>query len=187
MVWMSRHIHVNGQRRTLTSLKHGTMANAMPQALGLQKAFPERQVISISGDGGLTMLLGDLLTAYQEKLPVKIFVLNNGALDFVELEQKGEGLVNRYTDLHNGDLAMIAKGMGFHAETVEHGQDLEEAVKACLAFDGPALLSVKTSPNELIVPPTVATENVSSMALYSAKAILEGKYSDVEHLIEDNL
>ena len=187
MVWMSRHIHVNGQRRTLTSLKHGTMANAMPQALGLQKAFPERQVISISGDGGLTMLLGDLLTAYQEKLPIKIFVLNNGALDFVELEQKGEGLINRYTDLHNGDLAMIAKGMGFYAETVEHGKDLEQAVKACLAHDGPALLSVKTSPNELIVPPNIETENVTSMALYSAKAILEGRYSDVVHLIEDNI
>jgi len=187
MVWMSRHIHVNGQRRTLTSLKHGTMANAMPQALGLQKAFPNRQVISISGDGGLTMLLGDLLTAYQEKLPIKIFVLNNGALDFVELEQKGEGLINRYTDLHNGDLALIAKGMGFYAETIEHGADLDAAVKECLSYDGPALLNVKTSPNELIVPPTIATDNVSSMALYSAKAILEGKYSDVAHLIEDNL
>lgn len=186
MVWMSRHIHVNGRRRTLTSLKHGTMANAMPQALGLQKAFPDRQVISISGDGGLTMLLGDLLTARQENLPIKIFVLNNGALDFVELEQKGEGLINRYTDLHNGDLAMIAKGMGFFTQTVEHGRDLDAAVKACLEFDGPALLNVKTSPNELIVPPTVSAENVKSMALYSAKAVLEGKSSEVFHFLKDN-
>lgn len=186
MLWMSRHIHVNGSRRTLTSLKHGTMANAMPQALGLQKAFPERQVISISGDGGLTMLLGDLLTAHQEKLPIKIFVLNNGALDFVELEQKGEGLVNRYTDLHNGDLEMVARGMGFYADTVEHGEDLAEAVKTCLSVEGPALLSVKTSPNELIVPPNINFNNVTGMALYSAKAVLEGRSSEVLKFFKDN-
>lgn len=187
MVWMCRHIHVNGRRRTLTSLKHGTMANAMPQALGLQKAFPDRQVISISGDGGLTMLLGDLLTAYQEKLPIKIFVLNNAALDFVELEQKSEGLINRYTDLHNGDLTMLAQAMGFYAQTVEHGKDLEAAVKACLASEGPALLNVKTSANELIVPPVVMAENVTSMVLYSSKAILEGKSSEVLGFLQDNL
>lgn len=102
MVWLLRHIHSNGKRRTLTSLVHGTMANAMPQALGLKKAYPERQVISISGDGGLAMLLGDLLTAIQEKLPIKVVVLNNASLNFVELEQKVEGLLDNYTDLLSG-------------------------------------------------------------------------------------
>jgi pyruvate dehydrogenase (quinone) len=105
MVWVLRHIRVNGRRRTLTSLLHGTMANAMPQALGLQKAFPGRQVISLSGDGGLAMLLGDLLTAVQENLPIKVVVFNNGSLNFVELEQKVEGLLDNYTDLKNRTLA----------------------------------------------------------------------------------
>ncbi|WP_392565925.1 thiamine pyrophosphate-binding protein [Utexia brackfieldae] len=187
MVWACRHLKTNGQRRLLISLKHGTMANAMPQALGLQKAFADRQVIAMSGDGGLTMLLGDLLTAVQEKLPIKIFVLNNGSLNFVELEQKGEGLVNRYTDLHNGNLAMMAQAMGFFAKNISDSDELEEAVKACLHHDGPALLNVYTSPNELIMPPTITMDNVASMTLYSAKAILEGKSQDVMSLIKDNL
>lgn len=109
MVWVLRHIRVNGRRRTLTSLLHGTMANAMPQALGLQKAFPGRQVISLSGDGGLAMLLGDLLTAVQENLPIKVVVFNNGSLNFVELEQKVEGLLDNYTDLKNRILAALPK------------------------------------------------------------------------------
>lgn len=186
MVWLSRHIHVNGKRRTLSSLKHGSMANAMPQALGLQKAYPQRQVISISGDGGLTMLLGDLLTAVQEKLPIKIAVLNNQSLNFVELEQKQEGLINRYTDLNNPNLADIAKSIGFYGRKVTEAEQLEQAVQEFLAYDGPALLDVHTSANELIMPPVVTAGDVKGMALYSAKATLEGKGGDFIDLIKDN-
>lgn len=186
MVWLSRHIHVNGKRRTLSSLKHGSMANAMPQALGLQKAYPTRQVISISGDGGLSMLLGDLLTAVQEKLPIKIAVLNNRSLNFVELEQKGEGLVERYTDLSNPDLAKLAESIGFYGRKVTNADELEHAVQEFLAHNGPALLDVHTSSNELIMPPAIGIDEVKGMALYSAKATLEGKGHDFIDLIKDN-
>src|ERR1700722_4473962 len=133
MVWLLRHVKVNGKRRTLTSLTHGTMANAMPQALGAKKAFPDRQVISLSGDGGVAMLLGDLLTAVQEKIPIKVVVYNNGTLGFVELEMKVEGLLNAYTDLQNPDFAKLAEVVGFRAWRVERNEELEEAVIAFLA------------------------------------------------------
>jgi pyruvate dehydrogenase (quinone) len=187
MVWACRHLHTNGRRRLLISLKHATMANAMPQALGLKKAFPNSQVIAIAGDGGITMLLGDLLTVVQENLPIKIFVLNNGSLNFVEQEQKSEGLVNRYTDLQNGDLAMIAQGMGFHAQSVREAHLLEQAVQDCLNYNGPSLLNVYINPNELIIPPKIGIDNVKNMALYGARAILEGKGKEVVNMFKDNL
>ncbi|UYZ83732.1 thiamine pyrophosphate-binding protein [Entomomonas sp. E2T0] len=186
MVWLMRHINTNGKRRTLTSLKHGTMANAMPQALGLQKAFPNRQVISISGDGGLAMLLGDLLTAIQENLPIKIVVLNNGSLNFVELEQKVEGLVDNYTDLKNPDFAKLAEVIGFYGRKVTESQDLEVAVKEFLAQSGPALLDVHTSPYELVMPPQIEMGQVMGMALYGAKATLAGRGKEVVSLLVDN-
>lgn len=186
MVWLMRHINTNGKRRTLTSLKHGTMANAMPQALGLQKAFPNRQVISISGDGGLAMLLGDLLTAIQENLPIKIVVLNNSSLNFVELEQKVEGLVDNYTDLKNPDFAKLAEVIGFYGHKVTESQDLEIAVKGFLAQSGPALLDVHTSPYELVMPPQIEMGQVMGMALYGAKATLAGRGKDVVNLLVDN-
>lgn len=186
MVWLSRHIHVNGKRRTMSSLKHGSMANAMPQALGLQKAYPSRQVISISGDGGLSMLLGDLLTAVQEQLPIKVVVLNNHSLNFVELEQKGEGLVERYTDLSNPNFAKLGESIGFYGKKVTNADELEQAVQTFLSHSGPAILDVHTSSNELIMPPVVTFEEVKGMALYSAKATLEGKGHDFVDLIKDN-
>lgn len=186
MVWILRHITANGKRRTLTSLKHGTMANAMPQALGIQKAFPNRQVISLSGDGGLAMLLGDLLTAVQENLPVKIIVLNNASLNFVELEQKVEGLVNNYTDLQNPDFAKLAEVIGFYSQKVTHSSDLEAAVKTFLDQKGPALLDVHTSPYELVMPPQIESSQVLGMAMYTVKATLAGRTEDVAGLLIDN-
>lgn len=187
MVWALRHLNMNGHRRVLISLKHGTMANALPQALGLQQAFPGRQVVSISGDGGLAMLMGDLLTAHQENLPIKIVVLNNSSLNFVELEQKSEGLVECYVDLKNGDFKTIAEGSGFHAETVTKASELETGIKNLLTASGPALLNVITSENELVVPPNVTMENVTNMAWYSTKALFQGKAKDVISMIKDNL
>jgi Thiamine pyrophosphate enzyme, C-terminal TPP binding domain/IrrE N-terminal-like domain len=136
MVWALRHVRATGRRRTIVSLTHGTMANAMPQALGAKKAAPNRQVISLRGDGGLSMLLGDLITAIQEKIPVKIAVFNNSSLGFVELEMKVEGLLDAYTNLENPDFARVAQAMGFHAQRVEQAEDLEAAVRDWIAATG---------------------------------------------------
>lgn len=186
MVWACRHFNTNGKRRTVISLKHGTMANAMPQALGVQKAFPNRQVITLSGDGGISMLLGDLLTTIQEQLPIKIIVLNNSSLNFVELEQKVEGIVDHYTDLHNPDFAKMAGAMGLFSIRVEDSDLLEAAMQSFLAHSGPALLDVKTSANELVMPPEIQASQVMGMALYSVKASLSGKMGDVVNLLVDN-
>ncbi|WP_239424259.1 thiamine pyrophosphate-dependent enzyme [Snodgrassella communis] len=187
MLWGSRYLTMNGKRRFLTSLKHGTMANGMPQAYGLQKAFPARQVISLSGDGGLAMLMGDLLTAKQENLPIKIVVFNNSSLNFVEQEQKGEGLVEVFVDLKNGDFKTIAEGCGFSAQSVSKSSELEAAVQTVLAHKGPALLDVVISDKELIMPPAISYENVKNMVWYGSKAILEGKGKDVINMIKNNI
>ncbi|MCO6516214.1 MAG: ubiquinone-dependent pyruvate dehydrogenase, partial [Snodgrassella sp.] len=187
MLWGSRYLTMNGKRRFLTSLKHGTMANGMPQAYGLQKAFPARQVISLSGDGGLAMLMGDLLTAKQENLPIKIVVFNNSSLNFVEQEQKGEGLVEVFVDLKNGDFKTIAEGCGFSAQSVSKSSELEAAVQTFLAHKGPALLDVVISDKELIMPPAISYENVKNMVWYGSKAILEGKGKDVIDMIKNNI
>jgi pyruvate dehydrogenase (quinone) len=186
MVWVLRHTRANGRRRTMVSLLHGTMANAMPQALGLKKAYPDRQVISLSGDGGLAMLLGDLLTAVQEEIPIKIVVYNNGSLDFVELEMKVEGLLNAYTDLKNPNFAKLAEVIGLAAWRVERNEDLEAAIIAFLAHPGPALLDVKVNRVELVMPAKVEPAQVMGMALYSAKAILGGRAGDVADLVKTN-
>ncbi|MEE7546410.1 ubiquinone-dependent pyruvate dehydrogenase [Xanthomonas sp. Kuri4-1] len=186
MVWVLRHIRVNGRRRTLTSLLHGTMANAMPQALGLKKAFPQRQVISLSGDGGLAMLLGDLLTAVQENLPIKVVVYNNASLNFVELEQKVEGLLDNYTALKNPDFGRLAEVIGFYGRTVTRSEELEQAVQDFLAHPGPALLDVHTSPTELVMPPEIEAGQVAGTALYAAKAVLSGRIGDVKDLLANN-
>jgi len=186
MVWLLRHVRTNGLRRTLISLLHGTMANAMPQALGLKKAFPDRQVISLSGDGGIAMLLGDLLTAVQEDIPIKVVVYNNGTLGFVELEMKVEGMLNAYTDLENPDFARLAEVIGFKGWRVDRNEDLEAAVIAFLAHPGPALLDVKVNRTELVMPPQIEAAQVIGTALYSAKAILGGRAGDVVDLVESN-
>ncbi|RBP16196.1 pyruvate dehydrogenase (quinone) [Roseiarcus fermentans] len=184
-VWVLRHTRATGKRRTIISLTHGTMANAMPQALGAKKAAPDRQVISLSGDGGLTMLLGDLITAVQEKIPIKIAVVNNGKLGFVELEMKGDGLLDAYTNLDNPDFARVAGAIGFQAQRVEKAEDLEAAVSAWIAAPGPALIDVVTDPMELVMPPKFEADQVFGMALYSVKAVLAGRGKDVWELATD--
>jgi pyruvate dehydrogenase (quinone) len=187
MVWSLRHVAATGRNRTVVSLSHGTMANAMPQALGAKAAFPDRTVISLSGDGGLAMLLGDLLTAVQEKLPIKVAVFNNSALDFVEIEQKVEGLLDTYTDLLNPDFGRVAEAVGFWGRRVEQAEDLEGSVRDWLATPGPALLDVVTDRFELVMPPKIEAGQVAGMALYSAKAVLGGRAADVAGLIRNLL
>jgi pyruvate dehydrogenase (quinone) len=186
MVWLLRHIRVNGKRRTLTSLLHGTMANAMSQALGIKKAMPGRQVIALSGDGGLAMLLGDLLTAIQEKIPLKIVVFNNGTLGFVELEMKVEGLLNAFTDLQNPDFGKLAEVIGFRGWTIEHNEKLEPALLEFLAHPGPALLDVHVNRTELVMPPHIEPGMVLGTMLYGAKAVLSGRAHDVVDMLESN-
>nr|WP_267298704.1 thiamine pyrophosphate-dependent enzyme [Neokomagataea thailandica] len=185
MVWMLRHIPSTGANRTLTSLSHGTMANAMPQALGAQKAFPERQVIALSGDGGLAMLLGDLLTTIQEKLPIKVVVFNNSSLNFVELEMKVEGLLDSYTNLVNPDFSKVAEAIGLWSHRVEKPEDLEAAVQTFLSIPGPALLDVVTNQYELVMPPDIHTSQVAHMALYTAKGLIDGRAKDITNLFDN--
>jgi pyruvate dehydrogenase (quinone) len=184
MVWCLRHVASTGVNRTIVSLSHGTMANAMPQALGAQAAFPGRQVISLSGDGGLAMLMGDLLTTIQEDLPIKIVVFNNGALGFVEIEQKVEGLLDAYTDLKNPDFSRVAEAVGLWGRRVEDPGDLDAAVQAWLAASGPALLDVVTARNELVMPPKVNPTQVLGTALYAVKGILAGRSDQVFDLVK---
>lgn len=186
MVWCLRHIHANGKRRTLPSLVHGTMANAYPQALGIAKGWPDRQVIAMCGDGGLSMLLGDLLTLVQEQIPVKLVVFNNSALGFVEIEQKVEGLLDAFTDLTNPDFGQLAETLGLWGRKVEAKHELENGVKELLAHDGPGILDVKVNPIELVMPPHIEPGQVASTALYSTKAVFSGRMDEVVDLVRNN-
>jgi pyruvate dehydrogenase (quinone) len=188
-VWMLRHIDTGGKRRTFASLLHGTMAGGMPSALGLQKCQPGRQVICLAGDGGFSMLLGELLTVVQEKVPIKIVVYDNGKLGFVDIEQKAAGLVPVYTDLKNPDFGAVARAMGLWGRHVARAGELEESVKAWLAEPGPAVLHVKVKPMQLVTPPSpfVSSEAVVGMAVYSARAMLQGKGHDVWEMMVENI
>jgi pyruvate dehydrogenase (quinone) len=189
LVWTLRHIETFGKRRTFSSLLHGTMASAMPSAIGLQKCQPGRQVVCMAGDGGFAMLLGDLLTVVQEKVPIKIVVFNNGKLGFIDIEQKSAGLIPMYTDLENPDFGEVAKAVGLWGRSVTKAGDLEESVKAWLAQPGPALLDVKVNPMQLVMPPSpfMSPEAVVGMGVYTAKAVLEGKGRDVWEMVVENI
>lgn len=186
MVWLLRHLTANGERRFLTSLLHGTMANAYPQAMGIAAAYPDRQVIALCGDGGMTMLMGDLLTLVQEKLPVKLLIFNNGSLGFVEMEQRVEGLLDAFTELKNPDFAKLAEACGLKGWRVEAEQDLENAIREWLATDGPALLDVRVNRLELVMPPEIEAGQVASTALFGLKAVLDGRGREVVSLLRDN-
>ncbi|WP_417553152.1 thiamine pyrophosphate-dependent enzyme [Marinomonas fungiae] len=186
MVWLLRHLEAKGSRRFLTSLSHGTMANAYPQAMGIAKAYPERPVIALCGDGGMTMLMGDLLTLIQENTPVKLLIYNNETLGFVEMEQRVEGQLDSFTKLQNPDFSEVAKAMGLDAWRVESPEDIDNAMAQWLASDKPALLDVKVSPMELVMPPKIEAGQVASTALFGIKAILNGRMDEVTDLLKDN-
>jgi len=159
----------------------------MPQAIGIQAAQPGRQVISLSGDGGFTMLMGDLITLTQEELPVKVVIVNNGVLGFVALEMKAAGYVEKGTDLKNPDFAAMARAMGIHAIRVEDPGDLPGAVEQILAHDGPALLDVVTATQELSMPPTIELEQVKGFSLWMIRAVMSGRGDEVIDLAKTNL
>ncbi len=187
IAWTARYLQVNGRRRIVGSFNHGSMANAMLHAIGAQAAFPKRQVISLSGDGGFTMMMGEFVTLLQTGLPVKIVVLNNGTLGFVELEMKAGGFVDTYCDLKNPNFAAMAQAMGIKAIRVENPADLKAAIAEILAHDGPALLDVVTARQELVMPPVTTLDEAHHFGIYMAKAVMDGRGKELVQLAMQNL
>jgi pyruvate dehydrogenase (quinone) len=186
-VWAARYLRMNGQRRLLGSFTHGSMANALPQAIGAQITYPGRQVISMSGDGGLAMMMGDLLTLRQHDLPVKTVVFKNDARAFVELEMKATGALDFATDLRNPNFAQIAEGAGVLGLTVDMPEQLKPAVVQALSHDGPALVEVHVARQELSMPPTITYEEAKGFGLFLLKAVLSGRGDEVLDLARVNL
>jgi pyruvate dehydrogenase (quinone) len=185
-LWAARYLTMNGKRQLHGSFNHGSMANAMPQALGAQGAHPGRQVVSLSGDGGLSMLLGDLLTARQLGLPIKVVVFNNSVLGFVSMELKASGYLDTNVDLSKTDFAAIAKGAGIFSIRVEDSEQVAGALKAAFAHDGPAVVDVVTAKQELAMPPKIELEQAKGFSLYMMRAILNGRGDEIVDLVQTN-
>jgi pyruvate dehydrogenase (quinone) len=186
-IWAARYLTMNGTRRLIGSFTHGTMANALSHAVGAQAAYPGRQVIALSGDGGLAMLLGELLTLRQMHLPVKIVVFSNGALSFVELEMKAAGIITYGTTLDNPDFAAIARGVGLFGVRVEKASELDDALRGAFDYDGPALVDVATARQELSLPPKLTYGQIKGFTLYATRTILSGEGSELVELTRTNL
>jgi len=187
VIWAARYLQMNGQRRLLGSFNHGSMANALPQAIGAQISHPGRQVVTLSGDGGLAMMMGDLLTLRQLNLPVKMVVFDNSSLGFVELEMKASGFLNHATDLKNPDFAKVAEGAGLLGLRVETPEQLRPALEQAFAFPGPALIDVVVNRQELAMPPSLKLDQIVDFNLYLVKAILNGRGDEVIDLARTNL
>jgi pyruvate dehydrogenase (quinone) len=187
VIWAARYLRVNGKRRLIGSLNHGSMANALPQAIGAQVTYPGRQVISMSGDGGLAMLMGELLTLRQHDLPVKLVVFKNDALAFVELEMRANGFLDFATDLKNPDFAKIAEGAGILGLRAETPDQVEPAIAQALKHNGPALVEVQVSRQELSMPPTITYEQARGFGLFMLKAVLSGHGNEILDLAKVNL
>jgi len=187
VAWAARYLKMNGQRRFVGSFNHGSMANAMLQAIGAQATFPGRQVISFSGDGGFTMMMGEFVTLIQTGFPVKIVVLNNGTLGFVELEMKASGFLDSECDLKNPNFADMAQSMGIKGVRVEAPQDLRSALEEVLSHDGPALLDVVTARQELVMPPRTTLDEAHKFGAFMLKAVLDGRGGQLIDLAKVNL
>ena len=186
-IWAARYLHFNGMRRLIGSFSHGSMASALPQAIGAQAAFPQKQVISLSGDGGLAMLMGELLTAVQNKLPVKIVVFNNNALAFVEVEMMAAGILPFGTDLKNPDFSKVAEACGLFGVRVTQAEELKPPLEKAFAHDGPALVDVLVHRQELSMPPTITASQVLGFGLYLTKSVLNGRGDAIIDLAKTNL
>jgi pyruvate dehydrogenase (quinone) len=186
-VWAARYLAMNGRRRLLGSFWHGSMANAMAQAIGAQAAFPGRQVVSLSGDGGFTMLMGDFITLTQYKLPVKVVVFNNGTLGFVEVEQKSTGFLDFGVDLQNPNFAAMAEAVGIRGIRIEDAGQVEDGIAAALAHDGPVLVDAVVNRTELAMPPSITLEMAKGFTLYMVKAVIGGRTDEVVDLAKTNV
>lgn len=186
-IWAARYLTMNGKRRILGSFNHGSMANALPQAIGAQVTHPGRQVISMSGDGGFAMLLGDLLTLQQHRLPLKVIVFKNDSLAFVELEMKAGGIVDFGTDLHNPDFAKIAEGAGLLGLSAKNADDVPLMLKEALNCNGPALVEVPVPRQELSMPPTITYQEAKGFSLFMLRVVLSGRADELIDLAKVNL
>jgi len=186
-VWSARYLAMNGRRRLIGSFRHGSMANALGQAIGAQKAFPGRQVISLSGDGGFSMLMGDFLSLVQLGLPVKVCVFNNGALGFIELEQKSSGFINFGTEFKNPNFAAMAEAVGIRGIRLERPSEVPDGVATALAHNGPVLIDAVVNRQELAMPPAVTLEMAKGFTLFMAKALLSGRGDELIDLARTNL
>jgi pyruvate dehydrogenase (quinone) len=186
-VWSARYLAMNGKRRLIGSFWHGSMANAMSQAIGAQAAYPGRQVISLSGDGGFAMLMGDLLSLRQLRLPVKVVVFNNGALGFIELEQKGAGFLDFGTTLENPNFAAMAEAVGIRGIRLEDPGEVEGGIAAALKHDGPVVIDAVVNRTELAMPPSLNIDMAKGFTLYMVKAVLSGRVDEVIDLAKTNL
>jgi len=186
-IWAARYLTMNGKRRLLGSFTHGSMANALPQAIGAQVSHPGRQVIALSGDGGLAMLMGDLLSLQQLQLPVKIIVLNNSSLAFVELEMKAAGIVDFGTDLRNPNFAKMAEAAGLLGLRAETPEQVVPMIEQALKHDGPALVEVLVSRQELSMPPTITVDQAKGLGLFMLRAVLSGRGEEIVDLARVNV
>jgi pyruvate dehydrogenase (quinone) len=186
-IWAARYLAMNGKRRLLGSFSHGSMASALPQAIGAQLVYPDRQVITLSGDGGLAMLMGDLLSLRQLNLPVKLIVFDNSALGFVELEMKAAGILDFATELHNPDFAKMAEAAGVLGLKANVPEQVRPILAQALSHPGPALVEVVVNRQELIVPPSVKLDQVMGFSLFTMKAVINGRGSEVIDLLKTNL
>src|SRR5712664_3653970 len=186
-VWAARYLKMNGKRRLIGSFNHGSMANALLQAIGAQATHPRRQVISLSGDGGFSMMMGDFITLNQLGLPVKVIVLNNGTLGFVEMEMKASGFLDTGCDLKNPDFALMAEAMGVRGIRVEKPQELKGAIEAALAHKGPVLVDVVSARQELAMPPRTTLDQTYHFGMYMMKAVLDGRATQLIDLARVNV
>lgn len=187
VVYAARYLQCHGERRVIGSFIHGSMANAVPHAVGAQIAFPKRQVVTLSGDGGLAMLMGELLTVTQLDLPIKIVVLNNSSLNFVELEMKAAGLPDFGTGLDNPDFSKVAEAVGIRGYRVSDSSALESTLRDAFAHDGPALVDVVTDRQELTIPPAISAEQIKGFTLYALRTVMSGRGDELLDLSRSNL
>ena len=186
-VWAARYLHMNGKRKLIGSFNHGSMASALPQAIGAKVSCPNKEVIALCGDGGFAMLMGDFLTLLQHKIKAKIVIYNNSSLGFVAIEMKAGGYLYDNTELENPDFSAIAKAVGVKGFRVEEPDELESTVKEFLEYDGAALLDVTTAKQELTMPPKISFENAKGFGIYMVRAIINGKGDELIEVAKDNI
>ena len=186
-VWAARHLRMTRERRLIGSFNHGSMANAMPQAIGAQLAFPKRQVISMSGDGGFAMLMGDILTLAQYELPIKLIVYNNSTLGMVKLEMRVAGYEDFGVDVKPTNFAKMAEAVGIRGIRIEDSGNLEESLAAAMKHNGPVLIDVVTNPDALALPPKIDAKEIAGYGLYVAKQTLHGRFFESIDELKGNL
>jgi len=185
-VWAARYLEGTGERKMLGSFNHGSMANAMPQAIGASLACPDKQVIAFCGDGGLSMMMGDMMTIVQYNLPVKIVLFNNRSLGMVKLEMEVAGIPDVETDMLNPDFDKLADAMGMYGITISEPADVKSVLQKAFLQDGPALITIQTDPNALALPPKIEFDQLKGFASYMGKMMLNGRSDEILKIIKSN-